>query len=126
MPVRSVLIVDDNALIRRALCEFFIREGDFDVCGEAENGKEAIEKAQILRPDLIVTDLSMPLMNGLEETRILKKLMPAVPVIIFTSHSGLLVEKEAAAAGVSAVVSKSQAVTVLIATARSLLNQIAA
>jgi chemotaxis response regulator CheB len=43
MPVRSVLIVDDNALIRQALCEFFTREGDFDVCGEAENGKEAIE-----------------------------------------------------------------------------------
>jgi DNA-binding NarL/FixJ family response regulator len=126
MPVRSVLIVDDNALIRQALCEFFTREGDFDVCGEAENGKEAIEKAQILRPDLIVTDPSMPLMNGLEETRILKKLMPAVTVIIFTSHSDLLVEKEAAAAGVSAVLSKSQAVTVLIATARSLLNQIAA
>lgn len=126
MAVRSVLIVDDNALIRQALCEFFVREGDFDVCGEAENGKEAIEKAQLLHPDLIVTDLSMPLMNGFEETRILKKLMPVVPVIIFTAHSDPLVEKEAAAAGVSAVVSKSQAVTVLIATARSLLNKLAA
>jgi CheY-like chemotaxis protein len=50
MPVRSVLIVDDNAFIRQALCEFFVREGDFDVCGEAENGKEAIQKAQILSP----------------------------------------------------------------------------
>jgi DNA-binding NarL/FixJ family response regulator len=126
MPVRSVLIVDDNVFIRQALCELFVREGDFDVCGEAENGKEAIERAQILSPALIVTDLSMPLMNGLEETRILKKLMPAVPVIIFTAHSDPLVEKEAAEAGASAVVSKSQAVTVLIATARSLLNQIAA
>ena len=126
MPVRSVLIVDDNALIRQALCEFFVREGDFDVCGEAENGREAIEMAQLLHPDLIVTDLSMPGMNGLEETRVLKKLMPAVPVIIFTAHSEPEVEREAAAAGVSAVVSKSQAVTVLIATARSLLNKLAA
>ncbi len=126
MPVRSVLIVDDNALIRKALCEFFVREGDFEVCGDAENGKEAIEKAQLLHPDLIVTDLSMPGMNGLEETRVLKKLMPAVPVIIYTAHSDPVVEKEAVAAGVSAVVSKSQAVAVLIATARSLLNKLAA
>ena len=104
MPVRSVLVVDDNPLVRQAVCELFTREGDFDVCGEAENGGEAIEKAQLLRPNLIVTDLSMPVMNGLEETRLLKKLMPAVPVIIFTAHNDPFVEKEARAAGVSAVV----------------------
>lgn len=126
MPVRSVLIVDDNALIRKALCEFFVREGDFDVCGDAENGREAVEKAQLLHPDLIVTDLSMPGMNGLEEARILKKLMPAVPVIIYTAHSDPVLEKEAVGAGVSAVVSKSEAVDVLIATARSLLDKLAA
>jgi DNA-binding NarL/FixJ family response regulator len=108
------------------LCELFTREGDFDVCGEAENGREAIEKAQLLRPNLIVTDLSMPVMNGLEETRVLKKLMPAVPVIIFTAHSDPFVEKEAREAGVSAVVSKSEAVAVLITKARGLLDQIAA
>jgi two-component system, chemotaxis family, protein-glutamate methylesterase/glutaminase len=78
MPVRSVLVVDDNPLVRQAVCELFTREGDFDVCGEAENGREAIEKAQLLRPNLIVTDLAMPVMNGLEETRVLKKLMHAV------------------------------------------------
>jgi DNA-binding NarL/FixJ family response regulator len=108
------------------ICKLFTREGDFDVCGEAENGREAIEKAQLLRPNLIVTDLSMPVMNGLEETRVLKKLMPAVPVIIFTAHSDLFVEKEAREAGVSAVVSKSEGVVVLIAKARGLLDQIAA
>src|SRR5260370_41364496 len=126
MPVRSVLVVDDNPLVRWMLCELFTRKGDFDVCGEAENGREAIEKAQLLRPNLIVTDLSMPVMNGLEETRVLKKLMPAVPVIIFTSHSDPCVEKEARAAGVSAVVSKSEAVPGLITQARGLLDQIAA
>ncbi len=104
MPVRSVLVVDDNPLVRQAVCELFSREGDFDVCGEAENGREAIEKAQLLCPNLMVTDLSMPVMNGLEETRVLKKLMPAVPVIIFTAHNDPFVEKEARAAGVSAVV----------------------
>jgi DNA-binding NarL/FixJ family response regulator len=126
VPSRSVLIVDDNSVIRQALCELFTREGDFDVCGEAENGKEAVEKAQQLLPDLIVTDLSMPIMNGIEETRALKKLMPTMPIIVYTAHDDRFVEKEAAAAGVSAVVSKSQAAGILIATARSLLDQIAA
>src|SRR5437879_8537823 len=126
MPVRSVLVVDDNPLVRQAACELFTCEGDFDVCGEAENGREAIEKARLLRPNLTVTDLSMPVMNGLEETRVLKKLMPAVPVIIFTAHSDPFIEKEAREAGVSAVVSKSEAGTVLITKARGLLDQIAA
>lgn len=126
--MRSVLVVDDNPTMRKAVCELFTREGDFEVCGEAENGQEAIEKAQQLRPALIVTDLSMPLMNGLEETRILKKLMPTVPVIIFTIHSNSLIEREALAAGASAVVCKSDsnASAILIGKARELLENIAA
>lgn len=68
MPVRSVLVVDDNPTIRKIICELFTREGDFEVCGQAENGREAIEKAQLLHPALIVTDLSMPLMNGIPES----------------------------------------------------------
>ena len=70
-----------------------MREGDFNVCGEAENGQEAVEKAQLLQPDLIVTDLSMPVMNDLEEARVLKELMPTVPVILFTAHRDPFVEK---------------------------------
>jgi two-component system, NarL family, response regulator YdfI len=124
--VRSVLIVDDNPVVRRALCELFTREGDFDVCGEAENGREAVEVAGELHPDLIVTDLSMPVMNGLEEARLLKQLMPTVPVIIYTAHSDPFVEKEARSAGAYAVISKSEAVNTLIATARTLFDQMAA
>jgi DNA-binding NarL/FixJ family response regulator len=110
VPGRLVLIVDDNPIVRQSLCGLFTREGDFNLCGGAENGQEAVEKAQLLQPVLIVTDLSMPVMNGLEEARVLKELMPTVPVILFTAHRDPFVEKEAAAAGVSAVVSKSQAV----------------
>ena len=126
MPARSVLIVDDSAAIRKALCEFFTLQGGFEICGEAENGSEAIEKALLLQPALIVTDLSMPLMNGLEETRILKKLMPAVPIIIYTAHSGPIAEKDGMAAGASAVISKSDHLAVLIGKARELLDRIAA
>ena len=60
-----VLIVDDNYSVRQALIEIFKREADFDVCGEAGNGHEAIRVAQLLSPDLIVLDLAMPVMNGL-------------------------------------------------------------
>ena len=63
---KSVLVVDDNAFIRQVLCRVFTSEGGFDVCGEAGNGQDAIEKAQALHPDLIVTDLSMPVMNGID------------------------------------------------------------
>jgi len=118
---KTVLIVDDNPIVRRALCELFTAAGEFEICGEAENGHQAIEKAQLLRPSIIVTDLSMPLMNGLEETRILKRLMPAVPVIIYSVHSDSFVDREALAAGASAVVSKSEVPAVLIAKARELL-----
>ncbi len=126
MPARSKLVVDDNPVIRQALCELFTREGDFEICGEAENGCDAVEKAKRLRPALIVTDLSMPLMKGLEETRILKKLMPTVPVITYTSHSDPFVDKAALEAGVSAVISKSDNVRFLIDKARKLLDEIAA
>jgi chemotaxis response regulator CheB len=56
-------------------------EADFEVCGEAENGREAIEKTLELRPDVIVMDLSMPVMNGVDAARALKELMPTVPLI---------------------------------------------
>src|SRR5215470_3301009 len=124
--VRSILIVDDNRTIRQVLCERFNRENDFDVCGEAGDGQEAIERAKQLHPDLIVTDLSMPIMSGLEEARVLKQLMPTVPVIIYTAHSDRFIEKEALAAGAYAVVSKSDPVTSLIAAARSVSYQIVA
>jgi chemotaxis response regulator CheB len=122
---KSVLVVDDNALIRQVLCRAFTSEADFEVCEEAENGQDAIEKAQALHPDLIVMDLSMPVMNGID-ARALKTLMPMVPVIIFSEYSDVFSEKEAQSAGISALVSKSENVSVLIDKARVLLYPAAA
>ena len=123
---KLVLVVDDNAVIRHALCEVFTSEAGFDVCGEAENGRDAIEKAQALQPDLIVMDLSMPVMNGIDAAHALKTLMPMVPVIMFSEYSDVFSEQEARSAGVSALVSKSEHVSVLLGKARSLLDQLAA
>jgi len=126
MTTWSVLIVDDSAAIRKVIRELFSREGDFEVCGEAENGEQAIEMAQRIRPALIVTDLSMPVMNGLDETKILRKRMPDLPVILYSAHIDAFVEKEALAAGASAVVPKSEVVALLIARSRELLKSRAA
>jgi DNA-binding NarL/FixJ family response regulator len=123
---KLVLVVDDNAVIRHALCQVLTSEEGFDVCGEAENGQEAIEMAQALHPDLIVMDLSMPVMNGIDATRALNKLMPAVPVTMFSEYSDLLSVEEALSAGVSALVSKSDHVSFLIEKARALLYPAAA
>lgn len=122
----TVLVVDDNPAVRKLICELFTRELDFKVCGEAENGRDALEKAQQLKPQLIITDLSMPIMNGLEETRQLKKLMPDVPVILYSAHMDRFVEKEAHSAGASSAVAKTDVVAKLIPTARTLMTGMAA
>jgi DNA-binding NarL/FixJ family response regulator len=96
------LIADDNPLIRKMLCEIFETEEDYDVCAEASNGQEAIDLALKHRPELIILDLSMPVMNGLEASRELKRIMPTVPIILFSHYadlenallaSGLLVDR---------------------------------
>ena len=126
MTVWSVLIVDDSPAIRKVICELFTREGDFQVCGEAENGQKAIDMAQQLKPDLIVTDLSMPVMNGLEATRILRKMMPELPIILYSAHIDDFVQKEALAVGASVMVPKSDAVALLVDRSRRLLRDRAA
>ena len=123
---KMILVVDDNAAIRQALCHLFTSEAGFDVCGEAENGQDAIEKAQALHPDLIVMDLSMPVMNGIDAARALKTLMPTVPVVMFSEHSDVFSYEEARSAGISALVLKSEHVSVLIGKARALLSLTAA
>ena len=115
----TVLIADDNPLIRQGLSELFQMEEDFEVCGDAENGREAVEKARELHPHLILLDLSMPVMNGLEAARVLKRVMPEVPVIMFSAY-GDSFENEARSAGVSALVSKSEDMSVLLGKARNL------
>jgi two-component system chemotaxis response regulator CheY len=123
---KSVLVVDDSAYIRYTVCELFQSQAHFAICGQAENGKEAIEKAQELHPDLIVLDLSMPVMNGLDAARVLKRIMPTVPLIMFSEYADAFSEQEARSARISALISKSEHVSVLVEKARSLLYDIAA
>ncbi len=102
---RTVLLVGDNATIRQILCGLFESAG-FCICAEAANGAEAIEQAAKYQPDLIVLDLSMPVLNGLETAKVLRKTLPPTPIILFTMYAGSILKKEALAAGISSVVSK--------------------
>jgi DNA-binding NarL/FixJ family response regulator len=119
--VKSVLIADDNAFVRQRLGELFNQEPDFEVCAEAVNGRKAIEEAQKLNPDLILLDLSMPVMNGLDAARALKRLMPEVPIVMFSIHSDAFTEKEARSAGVAALISKFEDMSKLLGIVRNLL-----
>ena len=124
--VKSVLIADDQAMIRQTLCYLFASQQDFEVCGEAENGLEAVEMAQVLRPDLILLDLSMPMMNGIEAACELKRLMPMVPIIVFSEYSDVFSEREARSRGISGIVSKTEHLSVLLDKARAALSSAAA
>ena len=119
--MKSILIVDDNRFIRRCIHQTLEEQSDLQVCGEAENGREAIETAQRLRPDVIVLDLVMPVMNGLEAARVLNRSMPESRLILFSSYASELPDSEARSAGFSAQVSKSENIASLIQKARNLL-----
>jgi CheY-like chemotaxis protein len=80
-----VMIVDDHAVIRRMLRAVFEAE-DMEV-SDAANGAECVQKAQDVKPNLIILDLSMPVMNGLEAARALRLLMPHVPLLMFTNNA---------------------------------------
>ena len=116
------MLVDDNAAIRRALHYVFDVSSEWTVCGEAESGREGIEKAKTLRPDLIVLDVSMREMNGIEAARVIHDIMPQVPMILCSLHTDELLRSEARSAGVQAVVSKTQNMQILVSTARELLR----
>ena len=123
---KTILIADDNDAVRRAVCEVFTRDSDFEVCGEAHDGQDAIEKAQRLKPDLIILDFAMPVMNGFEAARALRDLMPSVPIIMFTLYDDGFMREKARLVGATEVVSKTDDISVLMRTARRLLYRDAA
>jgi len=122
---KIILVADDNEIVRREICRLLLRETECEVCGEAEHGLDAIEKAQQLHPNLIILDLSMPVMNGIDAARVLRLRMPTVPIIMFTSYTSTFLKEEMRSAGVTEVVSKSD-VFLLTLKARILLRQDAA
>jgi DNA-binding NarL/FixJ family response regulator len=118
---KRVLIADDNPLVRKAVCSLFTFDG-FSVCGEAGDGAQAIEEARQTRPDMIVLDFSMPVMDGIRAAKALKQIMPDVPIILFTAHASGALEEDALAAGIAAIISKQQGASELVTKAHELLS----
>jgi DNA-binding NarL/FixJ family response regulator len=105
-----ILIADDSAPIRSMLRFFIEHSTDWLVCGEAENGRIAVESVPELKPDAVILDLSMPVMNGLDAAREITRIAPKVQMVLFTMHVSEQLRKDAEAAGIKVVISKSDTI----------------
>jgi DNA-binding NarL/FixJ family response regulator len=104
----EILIVDDSAILRKSIRSCIEQNTDWHVCGEAENGQVAVEKVRGLHPDLVILDFAMPVMNGLDAAREITIIAPSTPLVLFTMHSSTQILREAKAAGITNVLSKSE------------------
>ena len=110
---KRILLVDDNALIRGLVRLCIESRHGFEVCGEAADGVEGIEKGRELKPDLIVLDYSMPRINGLQAAAIFHEIVPNTPIILFTFYKDAVPSDLAHAAGVASILSKTDQITTL-------------
>jgi DNA-binding NarL/FixJ family response regulator len=104
-----ILIADDQEAIRRRVSLIIRSSANLEVCAEAATGSEAVEKAQEADPDLIVLDITMPEMNGLDAARMIKKFAPDTPILILSVHKSKQLMEEAQKIGVSGYVTKAEA-----------------
>jgi DNA-binding NarL/FixJ family response regulator len=102
----KILLVDDSRTMRTVMRLSIERRTDWVVCGEAENGEIAIGMVQTLFPTLVILDLSMPGINGLETARRISAISPGMPMIMFTLHAAPLLWKDAQQVGIQHVFSK--------------------
>jgi len=109
-----VLIVDDHAVVRRGVRALLQPSQNWEICGEAENGEDAIRLAQDLKPEIIIMDLSMPVMNGLQATRAIRQSLPEIKVVLFSLHTSSELVRSIFMAGAQGYVLKSDAETDLI------------
>lgn len=121
MPYR-ILIADDHSLVRKVLKTTLENHSDWQVCGQATNGLEAVQKAAELHPDLIILDFAMPVMDGLGAARRILSASPSVPILIFTNYYFPSLLVEAGSAGVRQVIDKGLAGNELLFAVETLLT----
>lgn len=118
---RTILIADDSEMVRAKIRQALERETDFEICGEATDGVEAVAKAKELTPDLILLDVKMPRLTGLEVAGILRHTQPRIRIMMVTMYAEELNKKLTSLFGIDAVFSKSEGVTRLIERVENLL-----
>ena len=118
--IRRILLVDDHEVVRKGIRQ--ILDGRWNICGEAANGREAVAKALELKPDLILMDISMPILSGIEATKQIRQLGIATKIAIFSMHDSGEVAKHAKKAGADTCLVKSCASTELLQAITALLD----
>lgn len=119
----QILIVDDNVHLRQAIRVCIEQNTEWSICGEAENGQVAVDLVRELSPDVVILDLAMPVMNGLEAARQITVIAPQARLILFTMHASNQLVKEAKAIGITDVLSKAEGGTEeLLSCLRALIN----
>lgn len=103
----SILIVDDSDALRRLIRFCIEHSTPWQVCGEAENGVDAVEKVKALHPDMVILDFQMPVMNGLEAARQIARMAPNTAMVMFTLHDSAELSEQAQAVGIQHVISKT-------------------
>jgi DNA-binding NarL/FixJ family response regulator len=115
-----ILIVDDHAVVRRGVRALLESHADWEICGEATNGRDAVEEARRLKPDIVVMDLSLPGLNGLDATRQILQESPGTEVLVLTMHHSEELARDVLQAGARGYVLKRDADEDLIAAVESL------
>jgi DNA-binding NarL/FixJ family response regulator len=104
----KILIADDNESLRKALRDSLSSQEGWTVCGEATNGRSAVVMAVELKPDVIILDFLMPLLNGIAAAAEISAIMPDVPIVLYTMHMSAQLEREAKKVGIRKVVAKTE------------------
>src|SRR5438876_2881589 len=115
MSVLRIMVADDHEVVRKGLVSLLQAQPEWQVCGEAGDGREAVEKAIQLKPDILILDIGMPSLNGLEATRQILKTTPNARVLILTLHDSDQVVREVLNAGARGFLLKSDAARDLVA-----------
>ena len=115
-----ILLADDHALMRRGIRDLLTSESEFEIIGEAGDGREAVRLAEQLRPDVMIMDLAMPELNGLDAIRQIRKDAPEIELLVFSMHDSEELIREVFAAGARGYVLKSDVALYLIEAVKSL------
>jgi DNA-binding NarL/FixJ family response regulator len=109
-----ILVADDHEAVRKGVCAILGSRGDLEICGEAANGQEAVDKVLELKPDLVIMDITMPVLSGVEAIREIRRYLPSVPILVLSTHESRHVIENVRALGVQGYVAKSEASNALL------------